>query len=141
MPGIFGHQHVGHHRLGRQPTLDQPFRRRRLNHSLFAGTASIFGTVSHDHPELRRNDVEPLRGLLANHMHGRTTAGAVGVFRRDRYIDARQMGGKRTAIDAALVAARSCRRRILLVVSGLVAGNGLLGIFQGQKQLLGVELL
>jgi hypothetical protein len=86
--------------------------------------------MRHDHPELRRNHVEPLRGLLANHMHGRTTAGAVGVFRRDRHIDARQMGGKRTAIDAALVAARPCGHGVLFVVGGLVAGNGLLDILE-----------
>jgi hypothetical protein len=98
---------VGDHRLGRQ-ALDQPFRRRRLDRRLFAGTESIFGTMRHDHPELRRSHVEPLRGLLANHMHGRAAAGAVGVFRGDRHIDARQMGRKRTAIDAALVAARPC---------------------------------
>jgi hypothetical protein len=56
-------------------------------------------------------------------------------------VDARQMGGKRTAIRAALVAARACGCRVLLVVGSLVAGNGLLDIFQGQSQLLGIELL
>jgi hypothetical protein len=74
-------------------------------------------------------------------MHGRTTAGAVGVFRRDRHIDARQMGGKRTAIDAALVAARPCGHGVLFVVGGLVAGNGLLDILKGEEQLLGIKLL
>jgi hypothetical protein len=29
MPGVFGNQHVGDHRLGGQPALDQPFRRSR----------------------------------------------------------------------------------------------------------------
>ena len=141
MPGVFGDQDVGHHRLGRQPALDQPFRRRRLHHRLLAGPAGIFGTVRHDHPELRRDHVEPLRGLLADHMHGRPAAGAIRVFRLDRHIDARQMGGKRAAIGAALVGARSCGRRVLLVVVGLVAGNGLLDVLERQKQLLGIELL
>ena len=53
----------------------------------------------------------------------------------------RQMAGERAAIGATFVAAPSCGRRILLVVGGLVAGNGLLDIFQGQKQLLRIELL
>ena len=46
------------------------------------------------------------------------------------------MGRKRAAIAAALVAARSCNHRILLVVGRLVAGNGLLDILKRQKQLL-----
>ena len=106
-----------------------------------AGPASVFGAVRHDHPELRRDHVEPLRGLLADHMHGRPAARTVGVFRRDRHIYARQMGGERAAIGAALVAARPGSHRILLVVGGLVAGNGLLDILERKKQLLGIELL
>jgi len=51
------------------------------------------------------------------------------------------MGWKRTAIGAALFAACLCGHRVLLVVVGLVCGNGLLDIFKRQKQLLGIELL
>jgi hypothetical protein len=97
--------------------------------------------VRHDHPELCRNHVEPLRRLLTDHMHGRPAAGAVGVFRLDHHIHARQMGGKRSAIGAALFAARPCGHRVLFVVGSLVAGNGLLDILECQKQLLGIELL
>jgi hypothetical protein len=141
MPSIFGDQHVGDHRLGRQPALDQPFRRRRHNHSLLARPAGIFGTVRHDHPELRWDHVETPRSLFADDMHRRAATGAVGVFRRDRHIDMRQMGGKRATIGATLVAAPSGGGRILLVIGGFIAGDGLLDIFQGQKQLLGIELL
>jgi hypothetical protein len=63
MPCVFGNQNVGNHRLGRQPTFDQPFRCWRLNHRLFTRPAGIFGPVRHDHPELRRHHVEPLRGF------------------------------------------------------------------------------
>ena len=94
-----------------------------------------------NHPELCRDHVETLRSLLADQMHGRPAAGAVGVFGLDRDIHARQMGGKRTAIGAALVAVRPCRHRVLLVVVGLVAGNRLLDILERQKQLLGIKLL
>lgn len=59
VPGIFGDQHMGDHRLGRQAALDQPLRRRRLNHAIRAGPTGVFGTVGDDHAELRRDDVEP----------------------------------------------------------------------------------
>ena len=49
--------------------------------------------------------------------------------------------GKRSAIGAALFAARLCGDRVLLVVVGLVCGNGLLDIFERQTQLIGIELL
>jgi hypothetical protein len=42
------------------------------------------------------------------------------------------VGGKRAAIGTALVAARSCRRRVLLVIGGLVACSGLLDIRERQ---------
>jgi hypothetical protein len=74
-------------------------------------------------------------------MHGRLATGTVGVFGLDRHIHARQMGGKRAAIGAALFATRPCGRRVLLVVGGLVCGNGLLDILECQKHLLGIELL
>jgi hypothetical protein len=43
----------------------------------------------HQNPELRRDHVEPLRGLLADYMHGRTAAVAIRVVRLDRHIHAR----------------------------------------------------
>ena len=51
------------------------------------------------------------------------------------------MGGKRAAIGAALLGARARADRVLLVVVGLVAGNGLLDVLERQKQLLRIELL
>ena len=141
MPGVFGDQHVGDHRLGRQPALDQPLRRRRLHHRLRAGPAGIFGTMRHDHPELRRNDVEPLRCLLADHMHGRAAAGTVGVFRRDRHIDTRQMRRASAPRLARRLSARAVPPPGPSCLGGLVAGNGLLDILERQKQLIGIELL
>jgi hypothetical protein len=94
-----------------------------------------------NHPELRRHDVEPLRRLLADHMHRRAAVGAVRVFRLDGHINMRQMGGERTAIGATLVGTLLCRHRILLVLDGLVGGNGLLDVLESQKQLIAIELL
>ena len=59
----------------------------------------------------------------------------------DRHVEVRQVRGKRAAIGAALVDARACARRILLVLDGLVAGENLLDILERQKQLLGIKLL
>ena len=94
-----------------------------------------------NHPELRRDDIEPLRRLLTDHVHRRAAAGAVGVFRRNRHIDVRQMRGKCTGTAATFVGAVAGARRVLLVLGGLVAGNGLLNVLERQTQLLGIELL
>ena len=73
--GVFADQHMGDERLRRQPALDQPRRCRRLEHRALAGTAAIFGSAGDDHLELGRNDVEPLRDVLADPVHGTATAG------------------------------------------------------------------
>jgi hypothetical protein len=138
MPGVFADQDVGHHRLSRQPALDQPLRCRRLDHRLLAGAAGVFGTMRHHHAELCRDHVEPLRGLLTDLMHGRPTAGAARILGCDRHVQARQMGGKRAALAAALLAAAARRRRSLLVAGCLVGRNGLFDILERQLQLLGI---
>jgi hypothetical protein len=94
-----------------------------------------------DNSELRRDDVEPLRRLLADHMHRRVTAGAVGILGGNPHVDVRQMGRKCASIGASLVSALACARRVLLVLSRLVGGNGLLDVLDRQQQLLRIELL
>jgi len=141
MPSVFGNQHGGDHRLGRQPALDQPFGRRRLNHRFLAGPAGIFGTVGHDHPVLRRDHVEPLRGLLADHMHGGPAARAIGVSGLDRHMHARQVAGKRATIGTALIGAGARSNWVLFVVGSLGARNRLLDVLERQMQLVLIELL
>jgi hypothetical protein len=97
--------------------------------------------VRDDHPELRRDHIEPLRGLLADPMHGRTAARAIDVFRFDCLIDPRQMTRQRAAIGAPLFRPRLCGRRVGFVGRGFVRRNRLLGVLDRQKQLIGVELL
>jgi hypothetical protein len=123
-------KHGGHHRFRRQPALDQPFGRCRLQHGLLTGSAGIFGAVCHQHAELRRYHVEPLRGLLTDHMHGRPAARASGVVRLDRHMQVRQMGRKRAAIGATLLGASGRPDRVSLVVIGFGGGNGLLDILK-----------
>ena len=60
MIGVLGDQHLRDRRLGRQAALDQPRRRGRLHDNVLAGPAGVFGPAHDQHPELRRNDVEPL---------------------------------------------------------------------------------
>jgi hypothetical protein len=48
---------------------------------------AYFGRRVNEHPVLRRNDVEPLRAILADYMHRPATTRAGGVFRRDDDLD------------------------------------------------------
>jgi hypothetical protein len=74
-------------------------------------------------------------------MHRRAAARAIGIFGRNRHVDVRQMGRKCTTIGASLISALACARRVLLVLSRLVAGMGLLDVLDRQQQLLRIELL
>ena len=56
-------------------------------------------------------------------------------------MNARQMGGKRAAIGAALFGASASRRLILFVVVGLAGRDGLLDILKRQGELVRIELL
>jgi hypothetical protein len=141
MPGVFGNQHGGHHRFRRQPALDQPLGRSCLHDRLLTGPAGIFGTVRHQHPELRRDHVEPLGGLLADHVQGRPAAGAIGVVRLDRHMHARQMSGKRATVGATLLGTGASPFRVPLVVVGFGRGDGLLDVLKRQMQLVRIELL
>ena len=97
--------------------------------------------MRHDHPVLRRDHVEPLGGILADHMHRRAAARAIGVFGRNRHMNARQMGGKRATAAAALLGARVPPYRVLFVLGGFGRRDGLLDIFERQIELIRIELL
>ena len=121
MPGVFGDQHRGDHRLGRQPALDQPFGRRRLHHRLLAGPAGVFGTVRHDHPELRRDHVEPL-ARSPRRSHAWATGSRGSWCPRARSSHARAADGREARRDWRGAFRRaplrppgpSCRRRLRL---------------------------
>jgi len=83
---------LGDRRLGRQAALDQPGRRRRLHHDIFAGATGVFGPAHHQHTELRGHDVEPLGDILTDPMQ-RTGAAEADLARDvDQRLNARQMG-------------------------------------------------
>jgi len=82
---------MGDQRLRRQATLDQPRRRRCLDHHFLTRAAGVFGPPHHQHPELGRDYVEPLGNVLADPMQGAGAAWAALVLDVDDLLDPRQM--------------------------------------------------
>ena len=133
--GIFGDQHLGDGRLGRQSALDQPRRRRRLHDLVLAGSAGVFGPPRDDHPELRRHHVEPLAPVLADPVQIAPAAGAGLVVDIDDDLDPRQMRRQRAAVDPALASPRCAAIRRALVLLCLAGRCDLLDVFQPQQHL------
>jgi hypothetical protein len=138
--GVLRHHDMGDQPLGWQAAFDQPCRRRRLDHAVLAGAAGVFRAARDDHPVLRRNDVEPLRAILADHMHRAAAARAGGIFRIDNDLDPRQVLRQCTAPGAPLFRAGLAQRRIGLLLFRFTRGNCLFEIFQRQVELVGIEL-
>lgn len=80
-----------------------------------AGTASVFRTTRDDEAKLRRDDIEPLRDVLADAMQAAAT-GADQAFRFDNFLNTRKMSGKRAAIGGAGFRLRLPRRYIVSAV-------------------------
>ena len=136
--GVLRDQHMGDERLGRQPALDQSRRCRRLDHGALARPAAVLGPAGDDHPELRRDDVEPLRDVLADPVQRAATARAGRARRLDHHLVARQVLGQRPAIDTALLPARRLQRRVALLRRGLALGQRLLDVLERELQLIGI---
>ena len=140
--GVFGHQHMRDQRLGRNAVLDQPLRRARLHHLAGASCTGIFGAARHDHLELCRDQIEPLRDVLADPVLEAAAARA-GLI---RYIDddlfARQMKRQRAAIDLPLArCGRLHGQRVVLLRRGVGRRKHLLHVLQRQRQLIGIKPL
>lgn len=73
--GVLRNVDAGQKPLGRDAARDQAGGRGRLDDVLAASLAGISGTTRHDHPELRRDDIEAFAEVLAN-LH--PVAGAQG---------------------------------------------------------------
>jgi hypothetical protein len=98
--GIFRDQHMRDGCFGRQASLDQPRRRAGLHDGAVASATGVFGTARHQHPEPRRDDVEPLGEILADPMQQPFAARASFVLDVDDNFDARQMRWQRAAVRA-----------------------------------------
>ena len=136
MIGIFANEHLRDCRLRRRSALDQARRRRRLHHHVLASPAAIFGPANDEHAELRRHDIEPLAGILADPVQRLTAARASAVFDIDHHLDARQMLGKRPAVDAALCGSACALGRIGRITLGLLARCSLLDVFKPEQHLI-----
>jgi hypothetical protein len=73
------------------PPLDQSFGRGMLEDDAMTSAARQFGAAGHDHPVLRRNDVEPLTLITTNLKKGAFAGRAAGFSRHQGFDDARQM--------------------------------------------------
>jgi hypothetical protein len=138
--GIFRDRDMGNQPLGWQTALDQPRRRRCLDHCPLAAAAGVFRPARDDHLVLRWDDVEPLRAVFADHMHRAAAARTDGIFRFDDDLDPRQMLGQRAAPSALLFRAGLAQRRIGLLLFGLAHSDCLFEIFQRQVELVRIEL-
>lgn len=102
MIGILADQHLGDRRLGRQSTFNEADRCRSLHHHAFTSPAAVFGTMHHQHAELRRDDVEPFAHVLADPVQFALAAWAARLSDVDGGVDPWQMLRQRPAIAAAL---------------------------------------
>ena len=104
--------------VGRPPSISRAGAA-RLHHRFLACAAGVFRPPRHDHLVLRRDDVEPLRAIFADHVHRAAAAWAGGVFRFDDDLDPRQVLGQRAAASAPLLRTGFAQRRIGLLLFGL----------------------
>jgi hypothetical protein len=133
MVGVFGDEHMGDGRLGRQAALDQPRRCRRLDDDVLASAAGVFGPAHHNHSELRGNDVEPFTDVLADPVQCAFAGGAGPILDVDDRLDARQMRWQGAAVGAPLAGSFRARRRRLRFGR---LGLALLDVFERQQQLV-----
>ena len=110
---------------------------RRRFHDPLAGPASKPGPVCDNYPVLGRDHVEPLGSLFADHMHRLLAARAIRVGRRDRRVNARQMGGQCAAVEPPFP---RCSGNLRLLLDCLGLGDRLLDVFQRQIELIGMKL-
>ena len=134
--GVARHEHVRDQRLGGQPALDQPWWRWRLHHRARTRPAGQLGAFGHDDAELRRDHVQPLRGVMADDRHRAAAAGTSAVLGREHHLDPRQMRRQRAASGPALGRAPRTQIRITLLALGLALSDRGLEALQAELQLL-----
>lgn len=135
MIGVFRYDYIGDEPFRRDAALDQPRRRRRLNHGLLA-VAAVFGAAGDDNAQSSRDNVETLGLVLADHVHLLTAAGAERAFRFDDLLYARQVFRQRAAIGAALLRPLALETIVLLFLFCVSLGAGSLQLFQRQIELI-----
>jgi hypothetical protein len=131
---------MGNQSLGRHAAFDQAWWCWRLQDRALTASAAISRPPGHDHPELRRDDIEPFGFVLADHMHGALAAGAGRALRLDDLFDPRQMRWQTTSIAAAfLPPLRGLVVFVLFVVTLIVVRCDLTLDPEKQVQLLRIQ--
>jgi hypothetical protein len=136
----FADHDVRNQRFRRHAAIDWPLRRGCLHHRALAGTASIAWPAHHFHAQLGRNQIEHLGAIVADHVQGAATAGALLALDVDDDLVARQVCGQRTAIAVGYFYAPPSLRRLCLVFGGVALCGTLLLILENELQLIQVEL-
>ncbi len=134
--GVFGNQHVRHHRLGRQAALDEARRRRRLDDDILAAAAGVFRPAHDEHVELRGNDVELLAHVLADPVQRPLAARTRLVLDVDEHLDAGQMRRQGAAVGAPLARSLRAGGRRLGFGLGRRLRLALLDVFERKQQLI-----
>jgi len=127
-----------------QPSGHDMFRRMRLHNGLRAAAAGIPGPPRDQHLELRGDHVQPFGHVFPDPGHFAATTGAECAGRLDHAFDARQMRWQISTVALGLARwfpARPLHRRFGLFLCRLEHALSKFGIFQGQVELVGRELL
>jgi hypothetical protein len=143
MVAELGDDDVGDQRLGGQAARHEALRGVDLRDRTPAAAAGVPRPPCHEHPELRRHDVEALRDVLADPGHWSTTARAERRGRLDHPLDPRQVRGEpaAVAVDGARLGARRCQRRAGPLLGGLQHALRDLHVLKRQVVLVGAQLL
>lgn len=129
---------MGDHGLGRQARLDQPRRRRCLNHAIGAGAAGVFRVPGDDDAELGRDHVQPLRYILADRAQAAATVTGQTVRLND-FFNAGKMLGQGSTIDRTSFG-RSFVAMAICLFLGMNGRNGRFQILKRQVELVRVAL-
>ena len=139
-----GDDDLGDQRLCRQAAGHDVFGCMRLCDRRRAAPASIFRPPGDEHAQLCRDQVEPLRDVLADSCHLATAAGAKDAVRLDDALHPRQMGGQ---LATVAVTGRSASGRFGLdgglgsFLCSIENALGDLHVLKRQVALIGAQLL
>ncbi len=131
-------------RLGRHAAVDGAVGRGCYDHGALAAMAGVARPPGHPHPQLRGHHVELLGAQFADGVQGVAAARAGAVLDVDHHLVARQVRRQCAVVAARRLGARLARQACSGghgVLAGLVGGDGLLQLLQGELQLVGRQLL
>ena len=139
VPAIFGDQHIGHHRLGRQPGLDQTLGRGRLDdlpsqaRQAYLGRWATITRYCAGITSSRWDVSSPITCMGARQQGQFVSSGAIVTSTRGRWAGSAPRLARRFSARSSAIAS--------FFLVGFVLGDRLLDILQRQEQLVGVKLL